>query len=122
MNNKINNSRRNFFKQAAGALGGFIAAPALLRSVWPSVAHAEDVKYVKAGVGMAASVNYTDDKKTVKKELQVERAGVKFADQKCSNCMLYTKDAKSASYGKCSLFPSEMVKSDSWCASWSKKV
>lgn len=122
MDNKINNSRRNFFKQAVGVLGGLIAAPALLRTLMSSIAHAEEIKYVKPGVGLAGSVNYNDDRTKVKKELQADRAGVKFKDQKCSACMLYTKDSKGGAYGKCSLFPNETVKADAWCASWSKKV
>jgi hypothetical protein len=122
-NNGINSSRRDFFKQTVGVLGGLIAAPALLRAMWSSVANAEEVKYVKEGVGMAASVNYTEHKNRskVKKELQTDRGGVKFAAQKCDACMLYTKDAK-GNYGKCTLFPNEFVKNDSWCSSWTKKV
>ena len=119
--NPQNSSRRSFFKQALGAVGAIVAAPALIKSLLPSVAKAADVKYVVPGQGMAASVNYLDDKSKAKKELQTDRSGTKFKDQTCANCQLYTKD-KGGDYGACALFPGQMVKAKSWCASWSKKA
>jgi hypothetical protein len=108
----MNQSRRDFFKQALGAVAlTFLALKA---------GAAEVLKFVVPGQGMAASVNYTEDKKKAKKDLQIERQGVPFAQQKCSGCALYTKvDDKS---GKCALFPNQLVKANAWCASWSKKA
>lgn len=117
----MNNSRREFFKQVLGTLSVAAAAPALLKAIMPSFAHAAGPTFVKPSQGMAASVNYTEDKSKVKKELQTDRGGVKFKDQKCSGCMLYTKDA-GGDYGKCALFPQDMVKGPAWCSSWSKKA
>jgi hypothetical protein len=121
MNNKNKSSRRNFFKQTACAFGGFIVAPGLLPIAWPSISLAEDLKFVKPGKGLALSLNYTDNKMNVKKELQIEVDGVKFQDQKCSSCLQFTKDPK-GDYGKCTLFSGELVKVNSWCMSWAKKV
>ena len=120
----MNQSRRDFFKQALGIVGAVAAAPALLKAILPSVARAEAAPtFVVPGQGMAASVGYVEDKTKAPKDKQVDRNGVKFADQKCSNCAIYTKDA-SGKGGKCALFsspPGLLVKDNSWCASWSKK-
>jgi len=111
-------ARRDFFKQA----GTWLLAPFVLSSFWRRLALAADkVPFVVPGQGMAASVNYTEDKSKVKKELQTDRQGVKFADQKCSACTLFTKDP-AGNYGKCALFPGQFVKPTSWCSSWSKKA
>jgi hypothetical protein len=108
----MNQSRRDFFKQVLG----FAAL-----TLWTLKARAaETMKFVVPGQGMAASVNYSEDKKKVKKDLQTDRQGVKFANQKCSVCALYTKVDEKA--GKCALFPNEYVKANAWCASWSKKA
>ena len=120
--NNSNQSRRDFFKQALGVAGLALMAPTLVRSVFTSVAQAADApKFVAPGKGMAASVNYLEDKKKAPKNLQIERNGVPFAKQSCSGCALYTKDAV-GNYGKCALFPNENVKPTSWCQSWSKKA
>ncbi len=118
----MNSSRRDFFKQMVGALGAVVAAPVVINALTSLKAKAADaVKYVLPGQGMAASINYLEDKKKAKKELQIDRQGVKFAEQKCDTCQLYTKSGDNK-YGKCALFPTEMVKADAWCSSWSKKV
>lgn len=117
----MNQSRRNFFKQMVGAVGAVVAAPVVINALTSLKAKAADaVKYVVPGQGMAKSVNYFDDKSKVDKKLQTDRQGTKFAAQECGNCQLYTKSG--ADYGKCALFPSEMVKAKAWCASWSKKA
>ncbi len=42
------------------------------------------------------------------------------ADQKCSNCALYSGKPGEAS-GPCGLFPGKLVAADGWCNSWVKK-
>ncbi len=117
----MNQSRREFFKQALGVAGAAVAAPVILKSLWPAIAQAQGApKFVVPGQGMAASVNYSENKKSVPKDLAIERNGVKFANQTCSGCVLFTKNAGDAN-GKCALFPNEQVKATSWCKSWSKK-
>ncbi len=117
----MNNSRRQFFKQALGVVGAVVAAPTLLKVLLPSVAQAQGaLTFVEPGKGMAASVGYVDDKKKLDKKDQIERAGVKFANQKCSTCALFTKDTSSVN-GKCALFPNQLVKPDGICRSWAKK-
>ncbi len=77
--------------------------------------------FVKPGEGMAASVKYVEDIKDWKDAaLKIDRQGVKWGQQHCENCALYTKD--DATSGKCTLFSGQHVKANGICASWSKKV
>ena len=120
----MDNSRRQFFKQALGSVGAIVAAPVLLRTLLPSVAQAQAPvvpgSFVVPGQGMAASVGYVEDKKKVAKDKQIDRNGTKFADQSCTNCALFVKEPNSAN-GKCALFPNQLVKPTSFCNSWAKK-
>jgi hypothetical protein len=118
----MNTSRREFFVKTLGSAAALVLAPQLVQSLFSSKALAADAcKPVVPGQGMAASVNYAEDKKKVKKELQIDRNGTPFAKQDCSNCALYVADA-SGKFGKCALFATECVKPTSWCASWNKKA
>lgn len=120
------NSRRHFVKIAATALGGLVILPQLVnaqekRRAKPGAGGDAALPFVQPGVGMAASVNYQTDHNAVKDaSLKVDRSGVKFADQHCEKCMLYTKvDGTS---GKCTLFANQRVKNNAWCSSWAKKA
>jgi len=118
----MNSSRRQFFKTSIATLGAAVAAPTLFQTLFPSLAQAQAAcKFVVPGQGMAAGVNYVEDKKNFKKELQIVRNGVAYKDQDCSTCALYVKDAKE-DFGKCALFPNECVKPKAICASWNKKA
>ncbi len=133
-NSKQVNSRRQFIKIAAisgaslVAMSGIAQAEEKRRAAKPAAGGASGdaaLPFVKVGEGMAASVNYQDKHANVKdKALKVDRQGVKFENQKCSGCMLYTSIGKKdgAEAGKCTLFANALVKGDSWCASWSKKA
>lgn len=129
-------TRRAFFKFGLGWMGAGLVAPSFLSSF----ALAEErrrpkkpggeaanaaLKLVEPGKGMAASVNYvhkTSDIKDVKHKS--DRQGVPFAQQKCQNCMLYTKSGTldGGEVGKCQLFADGVVKASGWCTSWAKKV
>lgn len=113
------NSRRQFFKYAAG----FAGLAATLRWM-PQALAAAKLKMVEVGKGMAASLSYNEDKKKVKKSLQIEKAGVKWDAQFCSNCALYTKKGmdNGKEVGLCAIFPNEHVTSHGWCVNWSKKA
>ena len=43
------------------------------------------------------------------------------AEQKCSNCQLYTGKAKEP-MGPCSLFAGKQVAANGWCSAWVKKA
>jgi|GEM_PF-621789 len=81
--------------------------------------------WVKPGAGMAASVNYVEQKSEVKDEkLKTARQEVPFKDQKCSNCMLYSKvgDKDKKTAGKCTIFAGQLVAAEGWCTTWAKKA
>ncbi len=113
------NSRRQFFKYAAGLAG----LAATLRWM-PQALAAAKLKMLEVGKGMALALNYNEDKKKVTKSLQIEKDKVKWDAQFCSNCSLYTKTGMEGGkeVGLCSIFPNEHVLSKSWCVSWSKKA
>lgn len=131
---EIMNSRRQFIKVAAvgGAslmvLNSVAQAEEKRRAAKPAEGgdKKESLSFVKPGEGMAASVNYQEDPEKMIKDaaLKVDRQGVKFANQKCSGCMLYTSEGKKdgVEAGKCTLFANKLVKGNGWCASWSKKA
>ena len=116
----MNPSRRQFFAKTLSAAAGLIVAPQLLQNLFSSQALAADCPAVVVGQGMAASVNYAEDKKKVKKDLQIDRMGVPFAKQNCASCGLYTANPDGKA-GKCALFAGQCVKPASWCGSWNKK-
>lgn len=129
-------NRREFFKLAMAV----VAAPVALDLLLGKKAHAEEkrraapaaggavaCKMAKPGVGMAAGINYQEDKMAVKDaKLKVERQGVPFAKQSCENCMLFSAPTNCAgkSAGACAMFAStkELVAAQGWCSSWSKKA
>jgi hypothetical protein len=124
-------SRRDFFKNAILGAGAVVATQAISglalaqgRKRGAEGAAAGELALVTPGQGMAASVNYVHKTSDIKDaKLQTERQGVKFAEQKCTNCILYTthgnKDGQEV--GKCQLFANQVVKSTGWCTSWAKK-
>jgi len=122
-------SRRQFFKMAAVASGAMLLAPRILwaerRKAGGGGGGDLDLPLVEPGKGMAANLNYHNKNTDVKEAaLKADRQGVKFADQKCEKCMLYTHVGKKggADVGKCTLFANQLVHSTGWCASWAKKA
>lgn len=135
----MSSSRREFFKSLVALIG----AGAVLPSIFGSVAGAAeerrrarpgtetkpasgtDLPLVKPGEGTAASLNYVMDHKDLKDaKLKAERQGVKWDDQHCSGCQLYTKQGmkNGEEVGSCQLFAGQLVKGKGWCSSWSKKA
>ncbi len=125
-------NRRHFFQTVLVSVGAL--------SVLSSIANSEERRRSgnAAAAGAATLVNPTDatakavnyahknsDIKDAK--LQTERAGVKFKDQKCSNCAFYQKDKESNVSGKkaapCQMpfAAGKVVAAEGWCSSWAKK-
>jgi hypothetical protein len=128
----MSQSRREFFKTLMIGAGATIATQSLSnialaegrRRGGESGATGGDLPLVTPGQGMAASVNYVHKGSDIKDaKLKVDRQGVKFADQKCSSCILYTKHGVQGGeeVGKCQLFANQLVKASGWCTSWAKK-
>lgn len=73
---------------------------------------------------MAKNVNYVHKKADLKKaDLKIEKLGVKWDQQFCDNCTLYSAPGKKDGddVGQCALFPGKLVKGKGWCTSWAKK-
>ena len=65
----------------------------------------------------ASALGYVADAATANKAKYPKYA----ADQKCSNCQLYTGKPADAS-GPCAVFGNKLVPAKAWCSSWVKKV
>lgn len=124
-------TRRHFFKQllfgaGAVALTTSIGSQALAQGRRRgNEAGGAELPLVEPGKGQALSVKYVHNITDIKEAaLKVDRQGVKFVDQKCSNCMLYAKhgDKDGKEVGKCTIFANQVVRADGWCMTWSKKA
>jgi len=120
--------RRDFFKKLGLATLAVVTSQNLFaqtRKKKEEAAAGGDLPLVTPGQGMAASVNYVHNVADIKDaKLKMDRQGVKFQDQKCANCMLYSKHGTQGGVevGKCQLFPNQVVKATGWCTSWAKKA
>lgn len=120
-------NRRQLMQLGLGVLGlsALEAVAAEKRAARPSAAGATESFVDPAKEPMAKSVNYVVKKSEVTKaDLKVEKQGVKFEQQNCAGCMLYTSAGKKqgAEAGNCTLFPGKLVHGDAWCTSWAKKA
>ncbi len=121
------NSRRMFIKSAVVSIGAVTATAALSSNAFaeekrrPKKSGGDALPLVEPGKGMAAGVKYAHTHADIKDaSLKADRQGVKWDNQNCANCMLYTKiDDK---LGKCTLFANLAVKNTGWCTSWAKKA
>lgn len=128
----MSQSRREFFKTLVVGAGATLASQAISsvalgqgRKRGGAAGAGGELALVTPGQGMAASVNYVHKTADIKDaKLQIERQGVKFLEQKCSNCILYTKHGMQGGeeVGKCQLFANQVVKASGWCTSWAKKA
>ena len=125
----MNSSRRAFFKNILFGAGALALSNTVLQQAWAERKRGGGagaaLVLVKPGAGMAAGVNYVHNASEVKEaKLKTERQGVKFENQKCANCMLYTKHGEldGKEVGKCTLFANEVVMATGWCTTWAKKA
>jgi len=101
-------TRRTFMMQVA--VGGSALAGA-------SVAFAQTPPMVDEKNPQAAALAYAADTTKVDKKKFPKHT----AEQKCSNCQLYTGKPKDAT-GGCSLFAGKHVTANGWCSAWVKKA
>ncbi|MCX7977704.1 MAG: high-potential iron-sulfur protein [Bdellovibrionaceae bacterium] len=123
-------NRREFFVRAGLTVG--LATLATLGGSWVALAEQKKKKGQASGGGSvplvdpatdptAKAVNYVHDRKQItKKELMIERQGVKFEQQSCANCSFYQE--VSGGQGTCTIFAGKHVKAAGWCTSWNKKA
>lgn len=130
-------NRRHFFQNiVAGA--GLVTLASLFKS---EIAFAEERR---RGGGAAAAatpalvdpkdpnakaVNYVHKHADIKdKAIQLDRQGVKWADQKCKGCSFFVAngDKKVGGFttGGCTMpfAKDKLVAADGWCATWAKKA
>jgi len=101
-------TRRTFMMQVALGSSALVATNVLAQAAAPKL----DEKDAQAvALGYAVDTTKVDNKKYAKHT----------AEQKCSNCQLYTGKAKEA-MGPCSLFPGKQVAANGWCSAWVKKA
>ena len=128
-------NRRNFL-QSALATAGLVTVFANIanseerrRGGAPASASAGAATLVDPKDPAAKAVNYVVKNSEVKdKKLMVDRAGVKFKDQKCSSCTFYQKDKEATVSGKKAapcIMPfanGKSVSNEGWCTSWAKRA
>ena len=102
----IDPARRQFFRQAGGAVG----AVALMATL-PQLGRAEDLPHLTLDDPAAKALNYTED--------NTKAPAPHVAGQDCSNCNFYTGAA--TGYGACQLFAGKSVAAKGWCAGYAKK-
>lgn len=128
-------NRRSFFKAALLTVGAVVGYSAVVnaeerrRGAKPAAGGAAGAATLVDPKDSAAKgvsyVHKTTDIKDAK--LQTERAGVKFKDQNCANCVFYVKDKETTVGGKkaapCQMpfAANKVVAAQGWCTSWAKK-
>ena len=103
----MDRSSRRVFVLRMAAASTAVCSGALLAQSPPMVGETEP---------MAVALGYVKDTTKV----DAKRFPKHKADQKCSNCALYSGKPGEAS-GPCGLFPGKLVAADGWCNSWVKK-
>ena len=124
-----NLSRRSFMQwMAAGAAlvatPWFVQAQERRRGSAPKASSELDLPMAVPGKDAAAALNYVEKHADVKKaELKVEKAGVAFDKQNCSNCIFYKSVGQKGGkdVGTCQVLPGKLVVGGGWCSSWAKK-
>lgn len=126
----MNSNRRDFLKQGLLAIGSLFVIKGTISSVFAADKKADK----KAAAGAAAplpagqtevpasdavvtAIGYKSNSKDIDKKKYPQFK----ADQKCSNCALYTAvDGKN--WGNCTMLAGKgVVNGNGWCGSWSKK-
>jgi hypothetical protein len=125
-------NRRNLLSSLAALTGVAVILPMIAnaeRKRGGSAAAASGQILVDPKDPQAKAVNYVVKHSDLKdKALQVERSGVKWTDQKCSNCAFYDA-TKPLIVGGVKAAPCSMpfaagkvVAQDAWCTTWAKKA
>jgi hypothetical protein len=124
----ISKQRRSFLRKFLFSLVALPASLAGLKSIRPGVALAEatDLAPLDEDHPTAKVLGYKHDVSDVDIVKFPRRAGEEGAKQFCDNCSLYTKDGLKVEgsdkvWGKCAIFPNNVVAAKGWCNSWAPK-
>jgi hypothetical protein len=119
-------NRRNLLKKFAMSAPIAAATMAAMKAyaAGPAAAPAAgkpELKLVPDTDGTAKALKYVHD---ASKATRPDKAGVKGAEQKCSNCQFYSKagDVGGKEAGKCLMIQGGLVLAEGWCVSWTKKA
>lgn len=128
-------NRRSFIQSAGFTIGALTLLPAIVSAeerrrggAAPAAAIGGALKLVDPKDSAAKAVNYVHSNKDIKDAtLKVERAGVKFEAQNCSNCSFFiadkqtTVDGKKAAPCQMPFAAGKLVSATGWCTTWAKK-
>ena len=125
-------NRRSFIQTSALTLGVLTILPAIVSAEERrrgGAAPAAALALVDPKDSAAKAVNYVHSNKDIKDAtLKVDRAGVKFEAQNCSNCTFYSLDKQTTVGGKkaapCQMpfAAGKVVEATGWCSTWAKKA
>lgn len=101
-------TRRTFMMQVAAGGSALVAASAMAQT---AAAKLDEKDPQAVALAYNADTTKVDAKKYPKHT----------AEQKCSNCQLYTGKGKDP-MGPCSLFAGKQVAAAGWCSAWVKKA
>lgn len=115
---RFDSERRSFFAQSILAgLAVFLAKPwqsAMVFADGAALPQLDESNPTAKALGYQLNADKVDPKKWPK------RSGADAKQQRCSTCMFYTAIDKKS--GKSQIFPTNSVKAEAWCNSWSKKA
>lgn len=123
MNLKKSLSRRNFIKQSALAVGSVSILSKILNN---DHAYAQALTALDESNPTALALGYKSDSSNVDEVKFPKHAGEQGKKSLCSNCMFYSQggqkiEGKDGEFGKCTLFPTNLVSAKGWCNSWTLK-
>ncbi len=101
-------NRRVFMMQVVAGSSALAVTQAMAQATGPKV---DEKDPQAAALGYVADTTKVDAKKFPKHT----------AEQKCSNCQLYTGKPKEPT-GPCPLFPAKQVTANGWCSAYVKKA
>ncbi len=110
-----NDSRRSFLKRGLIICS---ALPVMSALTSPSARADESLKALDSTNAQATALGYVEDASSNKEIPEKSR---------CSNCALMLQaglkaEGKEGDWGKCALFPTNVVSVNGWCKSWAPKA
>ena len=121
-------SRRDFLKKSLAIVSAVPVASTIQRAGLSGDAFAQDTaELVDETTAQAQALGYKHNAQEVDVTKFPKRAGEEGSTQFCSNCQLMQKtgmkiDGKEGEYGKCLIFPANLVNAKGWCNSWVVKA
>ena len=121
-------SRRNFLKKSLAIVSAVPVASTIQRAGFSSDAFAQGANVPVDETGaQAMALGYKANAQEVDATKFPKRAGEEGQKQFCSSCQLLQKsgikvDGKEGEFGKCLIFPANVVNTKGWCNSWVMKA